>query len=41
MEGLRDRSAPASRCFGCEPAGEKGLRIKSLVEEGHPAFHRW
>lgn len=29
---LQDRYAPANRCFGCGPANEKGLRIKSLVE---------
>lgn len=31
-ESLQDRYAPASRCFGCGPANEKGLRIKSRVE---------
>jgi acyl-coenzyme A thioesterase PaaI-like protein len=29
---LQDRYAPAARCFGCGPANEKGLRIKSRVE---------
>jgi len=29
---LQDRYAPRTRCFGCGPANEKGLRIKS-----HPA----
>ncbi|RYZ64503.1 MAG: PaaI family thioesterase [Proteobacteria bacterium] len=28
---LQDRYAPQSRCFGCGPANEKGLRIKSHV----------
>jgi acyl-coenzyme A thioesterase PaaI-like protein len=28
---LQDRYAPNNRCFGCGPANEKGLRIKSLV----------
>lgn len=28
---LQDRYAPASRCFGCGPANERGLRIKSFV----------
>ena len=31
-EILQDRYAPANRCFGCGPANEKGLRIKSRVE---------
>ncbi len=29
---LQDRYAPASLCFGCGPANEKGLRIKSRLE---------
>src|SRR5262249_24920372 len=29
---LQDRYAPNLRCFGCGPANEKGLRIKSYVE---------
>src|SRR4051812_13780392 len=31
-ESLQDRYAPNNRCFGCGPANEKGLRIKSRVE---------
>lgn len=31
-EALQDRYAPQSICFGCGPANEKGLRIKSRVE---------
>ena len=31
-ENLQDRYAPHNRCFGCGPANEKGLRIKSRVE---------
>jgi acyl-coenzyme A thioesterase PaaI-like protein len=31
-ESLQDRYAPRNRCFGCGPANEKGLRIKSFVE---------
>ena len=27
---LQDRYAPENRCFGCGPANEKGLRIKSM-----------
>ena len=29
---LQDRYAPRSVCFGCGPANERGLRIKSVVE---------
>ena len=32
MLSLQDRYAPANRCFGCGPANDKGLRIKSFVE---------
>jgi acyl-coenzyme A thioesterase PaaI-like protein len=31
VESLQDRYAPNTRCFGCGPANEKGLRIKSFV----------
>lgn len=31
-ESLQDRYAPNSRCFGCGPRNDKGLRIKSHVE---------
>jgi acyl-coenzyme A thioesterase PaaI-like protein len=33
-ESLQDRYAPNSVCFGCGPANEHGLRIKSRVEGG-------
>lgn len=29
---LQDRYAPNNACFGCGPANEKGLRLKSRVE---------
>jgi acyl-coenzyme A thioesterase PaaI-like protein len=32
MQSLQDRYAPQNRCFGCGPANDKGLRIKSYVE---------
>jgi len=32
MQSLQERYAPENRCFGCGPANEKGLRIRSLVE---------
>lgn len=31
-ENLQDRYAPTNGCFGCGPANERGLRIKSRVE---------
>lgn len=31
-ESLQDRYSPESRCFGCGPKNDKGLRIKSFVE---------
>jgi acyl-coenzyme A thioesterase PaaI-like protein len=31
---LQDRYAPRSVCFGCGPANDQGLRIKSRVEDG-------
>src|SRR2546425_4222682 len=46
-QSLQDRYAPHNRCFGCGPANEKGLRIKSfesgageeLVAEWRPEPH--
>ncbi len=32
MVSLQDLYAPQNRCFGCGPANEKGLRIKSLPQ---------
>ncbi len=32
MKSLQDTYAPRNRCFGCGPANQKGLRIKSFVE---------
>jgi acyl-coenzyme A thioesterase PaaI-like protein len=29
---LQDRYAPNMRCFGCGPANDKGLRLKSYLE---------
>jgi acyl-coenzyme A thioesterase PaaI-like protein len=45
MQNLQDTYAPNNRCFGCGPANDKGLRIKSRVEgnevvaEWHPQPH--
>ncbi len=42
MESLQDRYAPGNRCFGCGPANEKGLRIKSFVaESGEEVVAEW
>jgi acyl-coenzyme A thioesterase PaaI-like protein len=40
MESLQDTYAPNNRCFGCGPANEKGLRIKSRVE-GDEVVAEW
>jgi acyl-coenzyme A thioesterase PaaI-like protein len=32
-EALQDRFWPSGTCFGCGPANDKGLRIKSRVEQ--------
>ena len=32
MKSLQDTFAPGTRCFGCGPANEKGLRIKSFPQ---------
>jgi carbonic anhydrase/acetyltransferase-like protein (isoleucine patch superfamily)/acyl-coenzyme A thioesterase PaaI-like protein len=39
-ESLQDRFAARGTCFGCGPANEKGLRIKSRVE-GETVVARW
>lgn len=39
-QSLQDRYAPENRCFGCGPANDRGLRIKSFVE-GHEVVCRW
>lgn len=31
-KSLQERYAPKGRCFGCGPANERGLRIRSFVE---------
>ena len=33
MKSLQDTYAPHNRCFGCGPANEKGLRIKSFPKD--------
>lgn len=39
-DSLQERYAPRSVCFGCGPANENGLRIRSVVEEGS-VVARW
>jgi acyl-coenzyme A thioesterase PaaI-like protein len=34
MESLQDRYAPENHCFGCGPANDRGLRIKSRPSGG-------
>lgn len=34
IQALQDHYAPQGRCFGCGPANERGLRIKSLPTDG-------
>jgi acyl-coenzyme A thioesterase PaaI-like protein len=39
-QSLQDRLAPRNHCFGCGPANEKGLRIKSF-EQGDEVVCEW
>ncbi len=39
-ENLQDKYAPNSRCFGCGPKNDKGLRIKS-VPSGDELVSNW
>ena len=40
MKSLQETFAPNNRCFGCGPANEKGLRIRSF-EEGDELVCDW
>jgi acyl-coenzyme A thioesterase PaaI-like protein len=40
-DSLQDRYAPRNRCFGCGPANDKGLRIKSRVAAGGEVVAEW
>jgi acyl-coenzyme A thioesterase PaaI-like protein len=40
MDSLQDLHAPQNRCFGCGPANEKGLRLKSRPE-GEELVANW
>ncbi len=39
-QSLQDRFAPRNRCFGCGPANERGLRIKSR-DDGDEVVATW
>jgi len=40
MKSVQETFAPQNRCFGCGPANEKGLRIRSF-EEGDALVCTW
>ncbi|HEY0079688.1 MAG TPA: PaaI family thioesterase [Pyrinomonadaceae bacterium] len=40
MKSLQEQYAPASACFGCGPANERGLHIRSFVE-GDEVLAEW
>lgn len=40
VSGLQEKYAPHSACFGCGPANEKGLRIRS-VPQGDEVVAEW
>jgi len=40
MKSVQETFAPQNRCFGCGPANEKGLRIRSF-EEGDTLVCTW
>jgi len=39
-QSLQDRFAPNNACFGCGPANEKGLRLKS-IPDGEEVVCEW
>ena len=40
MKSVQETHAPEGRCFGCGPANEKGLRIRSF-EAGEELVCEW
>ncbi|NJD27842.1 MAG: PaaI family thioesterase [Chloroflexi bacterium] len=38
---LQERLAPAGRCFGCGPANERGLRIRSFESDDGTVVAEW
>ncbi|HKQ53928.1 MAG TPA: PaaI family thioesterase [Pyrinomonadaceae bacterium] len=41
MQSLQERFAPANACFGCGPANEKGLRIRSFPRGEEEVVCEW
>ena len=40
-KSLQETYAPNNICFGCGPANEKGLRIRSFPQEGNEVVLEW
>jgi len=40
MQSLQERYAPTNKCFGCGPANQKGLRLRSF-ERGDELVCEW
>lgn len=40
-QSLQERYAPSLRCFGCGPANEQGLRVRSFPAEGDEVVAEW
>lgn len=40
-ESLQEKYAPRSACFGCGPANERGLRIRSFAHGADEAVCEW
>jgi len=40
-QSLQERYAPQNRCFGCGPANDKGLRIRSFVADDGELTAEW
>ena len=42
MKSVQETYAPTNQCFGCGPANDKGLRIRSMVEgDGGELVAEW
>ncbi|HEX4439749.1 MAG TPA: PaaI family thioesterase [Thermoanaerobaculia bacterium] len=41
MKSLQETYAPQNRCFGCGPANDKGLHVKSYVGEDDTLVSDW
>jgi acyl-coenzyme A thioesterase PaaI-like protein len=39
-QGLQEKYAPKNSCFGCGPANEKGLKVRSIVQ-GETVVAEW